>query len=712
MNRLLRTSLWALFFSPLFLFAQTTTIHYVGSSTVANFLREAEPVYGHLHFALSTESESVGGELAILNEEADLAGTAQLPGKILREREDIHRTLIGWDAIALIVHPSNPVQNLSSEQLRDIFTGKITNWSELGGPDLPIHPYIVATGSATRRVFRSAVLGSEDYAACTVISPDGELPTAVQQDPGGIGHISLSFLESLENIHILSVDGQLPDLTNPSYPITRPLYLLWRDEPAVVADFVSWAISPAGQQVVMRRFIGLGGTGATPQASSGTLMVYTETSPIEDGGIFFYPHQPYELYDYEGKLVRQVANHLSDNDELPTRVSLPPGIYKVRAAGGQQEAWASVQPGKLTVLNLALLNHAKSQAETEAPPEILQRFRPYGDFRLRLEDDMPTERFRMRYRVRAGVQLALQKQWSLNFRLASSADPENAHSTHVDVRSPYRHISLVLDRAYINYRPGLANGLSLRLGRFPHGFASSRLYSELIWDSDIQVDGLAFTLAPSGKFYRLYAGAYLLGYLRPNASAPVLTSLQWVLTHTFSQGTILQWQSGGYFLLSSSKRGLNIDGGAFGPNRGNAVRYLGFEGPIVYESDFYISSQVLSLRFPSILGKTELKGQWIHNFGAETDNNGWVVGFSFGDLNRKNHWMMYYQFQYLEQESVFTPFANDDMPMTTNYRGHVAGLSVALSDKVVLHNWALWATHLEDVENKALRLRMDLNIKF
>lgn len=151
-----------------------TYLHYTGSSTIGNFISDASPVFGKVNFKMDTRPESVGGELAILEGRTDLTGIARPPSELTLGK-GVVSTLIGWDAIAVIVHQSNKIQNLTQSQLKDIFTGKIKNWKELGGPDLIIAPYIVDVESATRKVFRSVILGKEDYVSCEVIRPDVDI---------------------------------------------------------------------------------------------------------------------------------------------------------------------------------------------------------------------------------------------------------------------------------------------------------------------------------------------------------------------------------------------------------------------------------------------------------------------------------------------------------------------------------------------------------
>ena len=107
--------------------------------------------------------------------------------------------------ISVIINPENPVQELSPEQLKGIFTGRIKNWSEVGGDDFPIRPLIVRNSSETRNVFQKNVLGSEEYNGCTVIAPDNRIVTTVSRDKSAIGHISIEFIKGNETVKSLSI---------------------------------------------------------------------------------------------------------------------------------------------------------------------------------------------------------------------------------------------------------------------------------------------------------------------------------------------------------------------------------------------------------------------------------------------------------------------------------------------------------------------------
>lgn len=231
------------------------TIRYVGSSTVANFVSDASQVYQAANFQIDAAAESEGGATAIRERLTDLAGIARRPQeKTLLA--GVQATLIGHDAIAVVVNASNPVKNLSRAQLSGVFSGRIKNWGELGGRDIAVHPFIVDEASATHGVFQKAILEPKRYAHCTAVRPDQRIISEVANDPGGIGTISFSFLRSATGVRPVAVDGQQASVINFEYPISRPLYLLSREENGAVNAFVSWAQSEEGQQVVMQRFVG------------------------------------------------------------------------------------------------------------------------------------------------------------------------------------------------------------------------------------------------------------------------------------------------------------------------------------------------------------------------------------------------------------------------------------------------------------------------
>ncbi len=234
-----------------------STINYVGSSTVGKFITDASAVFAGATFKIDTKPESGGGEVCAAIGNCDIGGVARDVNQKYRDR-GVEATLIGKDAIAVIVHKDNPVNGLTAGQLRDIFTGRIKNWSEVGGPDLVITPLIVKKGSATRKVFAKAILNGVEYEGTDVVMPDAKIPIRVGLEKGAVGQISFAFIIGNSKVKALAVDGQEADVNNSGYPITRPLHLVTNGTPkGDVKAFIDWALSSEGQALVKQRFVGV-----------------------------------------------------------------------------------------------------------------------------------------------------------------------------------------------------------------------------------------------------------------------------------------------------------------------------------------------------------------------------------------------------------------------------------------------------------------------
>lgn len=187
----------------------------------------------------------------------DLGGSCRmsLPGV---DRSELHASLhpVAWDALAIIVHKKNPVNNITTEQIKAMYLGKVKNWSELGGPDAPIHLYVrrgkySGVGYAVRQyIFRDS---SIEFVSDNVVKSSGPLEKAVEKDPLAVGITGISSARK-RDVKIIGFDGKAPtyeNVSNGNYGLYRPLYLVTSPQPSdKVKNFIAFARSEEGREIL------------------------------------------------------------------------------------------------------------------------------------------------------------------------------------------------------------------------------------------------------------------------------------------------------------------------------------------------------------------------------------------------------------------------------------------------------------------------------
>jgi phosphate transport system substrate-binding protein len=167
--------------------------------------------------------------------------------------------IIAYDALAVIVNPANKTSQLTREQLEGIFTGKISNWKELGGDDLKIIVYSRESSSGTFEFFKEHVMSKKNYASTALLMPaTGAIVQSVSQTPGAIGYVGLAYIEkSVKSLSVSYDKGKTfvaPSVAaakDKSYPITRPLYYYYLSTvEKSVKPFVDFILSAEGQKIV------------------------------------------------------------------------------------------------------------------------------------------------------------------------------------------------------------------------------------------------------------------------------------------------------------------------------------------------------------------------------------------------------------------------------------------------------------------------------
>ena len=156
------------------------------------------------------------------------------------------------DGVGVVVNPGNPVQSLTTAQLKDVFAGTVTNWRQLGGSDKGINLYTRDEASGTREVFWKKALGQGDITpTANVVPSNGAMKTAVANDPWGIGFVSVGHIDA--TVAPVTLDGVLPTLDTirqGTYKVARGLYSNTKGDPTgLVRKFIDYLFSPEGQQI-------------------------------------------------------------------------------------------------------------------------------------------------------------------------------------------------------------------------------------------------------------------------------------------------------------------------------------------------------------------------------------------------------------------------------------------------------------------------------
>lgn len=165
---------------------------------------------------------------------------------------------VAMDGLAIYVHKDNPVKQLSLAQIKDIFTGKFTNWKDVGGLNKPILLYSRENNSGTYEFFKELVLNKQDFASNTQhMAGTAALINAVSNDPNSIGFGGAAYAKNVKAIAVSkdgSGKGVVPSdkaINSGEYPISRFLYFYLNQKPSGnIKKFIDWVISPAGQKVV------------------------------------------------------------------------------------------------------------------------------------------------------------------------------------------------------------------------------------------------------------------------------------------------------------------------------------------------------------------------------------------------------------------------------------------------------------------------------
>ncbi|BBL66832.1 phosphate ABC transporter substrate-binding protein [Methanoculleus chikugoensis] len=169
---------------------------------------------------------------------------------------DLVKHHIADDAILLIVNPGNSVESLTLDEVRGIYNGTYTNWNQVGGSEAQIVVVGRDSASGTREFFSEFVMDEEDFTRTQEeFNSNGGIQQKVSQTPGAFGYVGLGYTEGVKPLALdvggTSVEPTLQNITDGTYPISRPLYMLTNGEPEGLAQrYIDFILSAEGQEIV------------------------------------------------------------------------------------------------------------------------------------------------------------------------------------------------------------------------------------------------------------------------------------------------------------------------------------------------------------------------------------------------------------------------------------------------------------------------------
>ncbi|MFP4472654.1 MAG: PstS family phosphate ABC transporter substrate-binding protein [Candidatus Omnitrophota bacterium] len=240
-----------------------------GSDTLINMVQRIAEVYMEKNpgaMIAVTGGGSGTGIAALINGKCDIANAS----RTMKPKETSRavaagvqpiRVVVAMDGLSVIVNDKNPIDKLTVPQLGKIFRGEVTNWSDLGGPDMPITLYGRQSNSGTFVFFMDQILKGDYSPKMNRMNGNAQIVAAVRSDPSSIGYVGVGYVKNAGGITVLKVarnaDAEYAsplstaDVQSGAYPIARPLNQYLNGTPeGDVRKFIEFELSPEGQKVV------------------------------------------------------------------------------------------------------------------------------------------------------------------------------------------------------------------------------------------------------------------------------------------------------------------------------------------------------------------------------------------------------------------------------------------------------------------------------
>lgn len=232
------------------------TVTIAGSTSVQPISEELASAFMGLNSGVRIEVSGGGSSAGVKAADSGAADIGAASRELKAEESGVTGIVIAIDGIAVIIHPENPLSDLSFEQIQAIFRGEITNWSEVGGPNNNIVVVNREEGSGTRGAFHEIVVGDKnDFASTAIIqNSTGAVREAVSNDVNAIGYVSLGGInDSIKPVKVNGVEPTVEKVKAKEYPVARPFNYVVKKGAQLSNEaqaFVDFILSDDGQAIV------------------------------------------------------------------------------------------------------------------------------------------------------------------------------------------------------------------------------------------------------------------------------------------------------------------------------------------------------------------------------------------------------------------------------------------------------------------------------
>ena len=224
-----------------------------GSTSVQPFAEVLAQDYMASHPGVTIDVQGGGSAAGIMATQSGTTDIGMSSRNLQGNETSLWSIEIARDGLAIIINPKNPIVNLTLQQVADIYDGKITNWSELGGKKSDIDVFTREDGSGTRSSFESLVMGKNQIMARAMVeNSNGAIRQLVADDAAAIGFISLGLVDN--TVKAVELDDIVPSrehVVDGTYNLSRPFLFLTLKEPTgLVKDFIDFTMSAEGQKIL------------------------------------------------------------------------------------------------------------------------------------------------------------------------------------------------------------------------------------------------------------------------------------------------------------------------------------------------------------------------------------------------------------------------------------------------------------------------------